>query len=213
MATHSSILAWRIPMDRGAWRAADHGLTQSRTRLSDGAHTSSRVHSEAGSTGGAHCLSSRLTPVLLCPLQMLVAVEHQGCSDAVTLDDTVMHQSEPSGAEEKAVLCPSRKDSHLSSPVLCFVTGDMNISACVPIFQCFFMKIILVAPLSPEIRFHSPGYYLSFPVFLVLADNNLHSLPSCQAIRKTHHLRKVALSSHLPTHPALQPSCRHDYCG
>ena len=26
MATHSSILAWRIPMDRGAWRAAVHGL-------------------------------------------------------------------------------------------------------------------------------------------------------------------------------------------
>ena len=25
MATHSSILAWRIPMDRGAWRAAVHG--------------------------------------------------------------------------------------------------------------------------------------------------------------------------------------------
>ena len=26
MATHSSILAWRIPMDRGAWWAAVHGL-------------------------------------------------------------------------------------------------------------------------------------------------------------------------------------------
>ena len=25
MATHSSILAWRIPMDRGAWQATDHG--------------------------------------------------------------------------------------------------------------------------------------------------------------------------------------------
>ena len=25
MATHSSILAWRIPMDRGAWRAAVYG--------------------------------------------------------------------------------------------------------------------------------------------------------------------------------------------
>ena len=25
MATHSSILAWRIPMDRGAWRATVHG--------------------------------------------------------------------------------------------------------------------------------------------------------------------------------------------
>ena len=35
MAAHSSILAWRIPMDRGAWRAAVHGLTKSQTRLSD----------------------------------------------------------------------------------------------------------------------------------------------------------------------------------
>ena len=25
MPTHSSILAWRIPMDRGAWRATVHG--------------------------------------------------------------------------------------------------------------------------------------------------------------------------------------------
>ena len=26
MATHSSILAWRIPMDRGAWWGTDHGI-------------------------------------------------------------------------------------------------------------------------------------------------------------------------------------------
>jgi len=35
MATHSSILAWRIPMDRGAWRATVHGVAKSWTRLSD----------------------------------------------------------------------------------------------------------------------------------------------------------------------------------
>ena len=35
MATHSSILAWRIPMDRGAWQAIVHGITKSRTRLRD----------------------------------------------------------------------------------------------------------------------------------------------------------------------------------
>ena len=28
MATHSSILAWRIPKDRGAWRAAVHGVAE-----------------------------------------------------------------------------------------------------------------------------------------------------------------------------------------
>ena len=35
MATHSSILAWRIPMDRGAWLAAVHGVAKSQTRLND----------------------------------------------------------------------------------------------------------------------------------------------------------------------------------
>ena len=30
-ATHSSILAWRIPMDKGAWRAAVHGVSKSWT--------------------------------------------------------------------------------------------------------------------------------------------------------------------------------------
>ena len=30
-ATPSSILAWRIPMDRGGWWAAIHGVTQSWT--------------------------------------------------------------------------------------------------------------------------------------------------------------------------------------
>ena len=28
MATHSSILAWRIPMDRGAWQAPAHGVSE-----------------------------------------------------------------------------------------------------------------------------------------------------------------------------------------
>ena len=35
MATHSSILAWRIPMDRGAWWATVHRVTKSQTLLSD----------------------------------------------------------------------------------------------------------------------------------------------------------------------------------
>ena len=35
MATHSSILAWRIPMARGAWWATVHGVTESRIWVSD----------------------------------------------------------------------------------------------------------------------------------------------------------------------------------
>ena len=35
MATHSSILAWRIPMDRGTWWAKGPGVAKSQTRLSD----------------------------------------------------------------------------------------------------------------------------------------------------------------------------------
>ena len=35
MATHSSILACRIPMDRGAWQATVHGVTKSQTQLSN----------------------------------------------------------------------------------------------------------------------------------------------------------------------------------
>ena len=35
MAAHSSILPWRIPIDRGAWQATVHGVTKNQTRLSD----------------------------------------------------------------------------------------------------------------------------------------------------------------------------------
>ena len=35
MATHSSILAWRIPINRRTWQATVHGVTKSWTQLSD----------------------------------------------------------------------------------------------------------------------------------------------------------------------------------
>ena len=35
MATHSSILTWRIPTDRGAWWAAVHGAAKSWTQLNN----------------------------------------------------------------------------------------------------------------------------------------------------------------------------------
>ena len=35
MATHSNILAWRIPIDRGAWQTTVCGVTKTQTQLSD----------------------------------------------------------------------------------------------------------------------------------------------------------------------------------
>ena len=35
MATHCSVLAWRILMDRGAWQGTVHGITKGQTRLSE----------------------------------------------------------------------------------------------------------------------------------------------------------------------------------
>ena len=35
METHSNILVWRIPMDRGAWWTRVHGVAKSQTQLSD----------------------------------------------------------------------------------------------------------------------------------------------------------------------------------
>ena len=35
MASHFTILAWRIPMDQGVWRATVHGVAKSQTQLSD----------------------------------------------------------------------------------------------------------------------------------------------------------------------------------
>ena len=35
MTTHSSILAWRHSMDRGAWQATVAGVAKSQTQLSD----------------------------------------------------------------------------------------------------------------------------------------------------------------------------------
>ena len=44
--THSSIHAWRIPMDKGAWRAIVPGVAKSWTRLSDWAQHSTSLDKE-----------------------------------------------------------------------------------------------------------------------------------------------------------------------
>ena len=45
MATHSSILAWRNPVDREAWRATVHGVAKSRARLVTGNTTTASLYS------------------------------------------------------------------------------------------------------------------------------------------------------------------------
>ena len=35
MATHSSVLAWKVPWTEGAWQATVHGLAKCWTQLSD----------------------------------------------------------------------------------------------------------------------------------------------------------------------------------
>ena len=44
MATHSSILAWRIPMDRAAWKAKVRGVAKNWTRMKT-KHTTAHVAS------------------------------------------------------------------------------------------------------------------------------------------------------------------------
>ena len=46
MATHSSTLAWKNPMDRGAWWAIVQGVTKSRTQLSDFTFTLTTVETK-----------------------------------------------------------------------------------------------------------------------------------------------------------------------
>ena len=50
MATHSSILAWRIPTDRGTWRVTVHGVAKSWTRLSNQAQNTYKIDKQQSST-------------------------------------------------------------------------------------------------------------------------------------------------------------------
>ena len=76
MAMHSSILAWRIPMDRGAWRSIVHRVAKSWTQLrrlstrtllclQNEQNSLSRIHLGVGS-GGEVSLTSTSCFLLFC---------------------------------------------------------------------------------------------------------------------------------------------------
>ena len=61
MAIHSNILAWRIPMDKGAWWATVHRVAKSQTqlkRLSTQAHRESTVVTHSCSVQFSHSVVS-----------------------------------------------------------------------------------------------------------------------------------------------------------
>ena len=64
MATHSSVLAWRIPTDRGAWWAVVHGVAESdmTERLSTHTHTGQGNWPTSPVEGGRSAASARLIP-------------------------------------------------------------------------------------------------------------------------------------------------------
>ena len=68
-ATHYSILAWRIPMDRGAWQATGHGVAKSRTRPEQLSTTAQKYTTNQFSSVAQLCLTlcdamNRSTPGL-----------------------------------------------------------------------------------------------------------------------------------------------------
>ena len=64
MATHCSILAWRILTDRGAWRATVHGVAESDTTEHLSMHTHT-THQEHGTSTGSLLEMQSLPPNLV----------------------------------------------------------------------------------------------------------------------------------------------------
>ena len=99
LATHSSILVWRIPMDRGAWQATVHGVIKSRTQLSrlSTAHVNSQVSIQVWGKLDIKCVY--VTYLHLFPTFFIVKAFEQRCpnnsgctSESISwLPNTIVH--------------------------------------------------------------------------------------------------------------------------
>ena len=63
MATHSSTLVWRIPVDRGAWQATVHGVAKHLTQLNKISTAQHRVCLRAGQRDTGKIASPRESKV------------------------------------------------------------------------------------------------------------------------------------------------------
>ena len=90
MATHSSILAWRIPMDRGAWWMMVHGVTELDTiEWLTTAHIIRKCHcTDINLMEALLLLLSRFSRVRLCATPLMAAHEAPvpGILEARTLE-------------------------------------------------------------------------------------------------------------------------------
>ena len=75
MATCSSILAWRTPMDRGAWWATIHGVAKAWTRLSNSAqHRKEKIRPHGTETDLS--LAHQDLSILGAPVQFLSPLDN-----------------------------------------------------------------------------------------------------------------------------------------
>ena len=71
MATHSSILAWRIHMDRGAWRATVHGCSKEPDTTEQlSAHTHIGEYTQYLIITYSRIKSEKLTESLCCTFEI-----------------------------------------------------------------------------------------------------------------------------------------------
>ena len=89
-ATHSSILAWRIPMDRGAWRAAVYGVAKSRTRPREEGQRNTQSHESESENVSRSVVFDSWPPHGLQPARLLCPWDSPGKNSGVGCHD--LHQ-------------------------------------------------------------------------------------------------------------------------